>query len=184
MMTSEQFARIKTLAADFVQRARATGAVIADANSVTPLFSALSLAARMGHSARGFDRARAFDVDRLNRLKQELDTLIIDGSLNTEEKSVIKKMRAMLDDQLRGSDADRLRGRAQRDMDSPPARNAFRSWEPGMTGQDRAHLRRSRELARAADRRVAIPFLGAPPAAGSDMEAMEAQAAESFGLLD
>jgi hypothetical protein len=139
----------------------------------------------MGHSARGFDRARGFDVDRLNRLRQEIDTILMDGDLSPDEKDLIKKLRMMLDGYLqRGSDADRLRGRAQRDMDSPPSRNAFAAWEPGMTGQDRAHLRRSRELARAADRRVAIPFLGAPPAAGSDLEAMEAQAAESFGLLD
>jgi len=195
--------QVQREAATFVRRARQLGAVVDTDNDICSLLGSVSFAARLGRQARGFDAKRprlpnphgnpakeynagAFDDDdALTALRARIDTALSKNSEPGEHRTFLVRLRSLLDAYLkRGADSARLHGRAMRDMETAPSRNAFRAWEDGATPADREYLQRSRaQAARAADRRVPVPFLGKSPMPGSDMERLELQAAESFALI-
>jgi len=137
--------------------------------------------------ARDSQRARAHDGVKNARALHTRDLMRSQyRTTDDEDRKLLTKLHELLDEILQsGSDADRLQGRAMRDMETAPSRNAFTAYEPGASAADRRYLARGRRLAtRAADHRISVPFLATAPSAGSDLERMELEAARSFGMFD
>jgi hypothetical protein len=208
MMNSKQHSQIRTLADRFVTQARRTGARISNDGDICQLLSSITDAARQGRAracdargrssrSRGFDvpdpqyegnpieQVRAFDDEDLSELRERIDNALTKPGKNSQ---LLEQLRKLLDAHLGRDDDDsgysRAHGRAHRDLESAPSKNAYDVYEPTATQGGRDYLKRSRALAaRATDRRPARGFLGKPAEPGSDMARMEHEAMWSFGML-
>jgi len=197
MMTWPQHQKIQDAASEFVRFARRTGATIRTDTDICGLLGAVTDAARLNRSTRAFDHAprprgknengnpaEEAAVDRMAMIHAHIARAAERSDDDEDRKFLGKLLQAVAAYRNRTRDRDLSDGRSMRDQTRQLAQDPWPLWERDATSDGRRRLNRDRRLAaRATDRRIPVPFLGAAPAPGSDLERLESQAAESFALL-
>jgi len=173
MMDWRQHHKAQRIVVGAVRQCQQLGICIDRDQDVVRMLTVMTEACRQARGVRGFDSAGrptqktpdgnpAAEVpfDHLQAVREHIGRAL-QKCEDGEDRMFLGKLLQLVTGYLgRNHDRESLDARAQRDRDAAP----------------RSHR------SRAMDRRLSVQFLGSAPAAGSDMERLELQAARTFGL--